>query len=663
MKLRTKITGIAGLILAFSLAITSIIAIADVSKETITLVNERAENNAKYFSSVIDGWMIEKTGIVESTQNYVSTVSPKEDLKIYEYLGAIVKSDPIVSDCYIGIDTGFLYDGSGWVPDESWSCLTRGWYTGALDKNGIYCGDPYVDDNTGDLCISISIPATFKDGTVGVIGMDLNTTALMSGVESLVKSNLSGDAYVVVGATNDAVIYHPNTDFLSTVSEVKEVSKINNGAYKEFNNTTKYFKDYDGKTKFVVSNVIDEIGWTVYLVEPKSVISEVISGVVTKIIIASVIAMIVSAIIMVYILIKFLSPLNTGVEALSTLSDLDMSENEEVSRYLPNTDEVGDIAKAIKVLQSKLNEVVTDVKETSESLEEAVSTVNALSVSSATGAEQISQAVSELASTSQSMAETVQDANSTVLGMGEAIDTIVSSVEKMQKVSTETIKANKEAMEYMEKLHSVSDKSNLAVSDISLKIADCNEAAESIKNATNMITAIASQTNLLSLNASIEAARAGEAGRGFAVVAEEIKGLSEQSDESAREIQQIIIDMVEKVNACVKQSEELKAVITEQMSLLSETESKIVLMNKSSEALTEETDNIGNETNTLVDFKDNVLNNISDLSAISEENAASAEEVSASVTEISDAIKGTEGEAGKMQEFAKVLSEKMNMFH
>ena len=127
MKLKEKITLVAGSLMATALIISTVCTSIKTTNEISTLIDERATNNAKYFSAVINGWMIEKTSEVESTKAYVETITTKDnEEQLYVYLGDIVDSDEVVTDVYIGTDSGSLYDGSGWVPDEGWSCLTRG---------------------------------------------------------------------------------------------------------------------------------------------------------------------------------------------------------------------------------------------------------------------------------------------------------------------------------------------------------------------------------------------------------------------------------------------------------------------------------------------------------------------------------------------------------
>lgn len=324
--------------------------------------------------------------------------------------------------------------------------------------------------------------------------------------------------------------------------------------------------------------------------------------------------------------------------------------------------EFSELLDAGNLLQTKLKESIGESKNTADKLAITATLVDDLSKTSSNGAEQISQAINEMASTAQSMAETVQDANCTVAEIGQSIDRISERLADMNNSSEVSISANKVAMEYMHKLTVASEKSSKTVDEISQKIAECSDAATNIKAATDAITEISSRTNLLSLNASIEAARAGESGSGFAVVAGEIQKLAEQSNNSAIEIQNVIDEILKKVNDCVDKAQEMNVVIDEQMKFLEDAKTKIDAMSIAGDELANGAEKIGTEAETLIRLKDSVMSNVSDLSAISEENAASSEEVAASIESIAGAVESTRTESENMKTLAEDLDEKMKYF-
>ncbi len=394
--------------------------------------------------------------------------------------------------------------------------------------------------------------------------------------------------------------------------------------------------------------------------ERVSKVNEAVQSVLVTIIVVSLIIVALVTFINVSVSRKNTRALHNTADRIKKISNGDLDVDFDIQ---VNIQEFNDIISAGSVLQQQLLHSVGGAKDAAFNLNSSVSSVDELSVSSAEGSGQILIAANDLSTTAMSMAETVQEANETVMGMGSAIDKITENVTEMHASSEVSAEANQVAMDCMSKLSHASNNTSKSVDEISQKIAECSAAAEEIKTATIAITDISSQTNLLALNASIEAARAGEAGHGFAVVASEIQKLAEQSNQSAVEIQGVVTTILNKVDECVEKAEEMTGVIGEQMTYLSETVNRIDDMSAAGRKLSDGAASINEEVNHLIVMKDNVLSSISDLSAISEENAATSQEITASIEEVSSAIETTRDESGKMKQLAEDLKDKMEFFN
>ena len=177
-----------------------------------------------------------------------------------------------------------------------------------------------------------------------------------------------------------------------------------------------------------------------------------------------------------------------------------------------------------------------------------------------------------------------------------------------------------------------------------------------------MITDIASQTNLLALNASIEAARAGEMGKGFAVVAESIGNLANQSAESTAEIRNIIDELTRQSEQSVLASESVEAAINEEQTILEETKKRFDVLNTEITNSVEDIKGISAQTESLEQIKATIVENVSDLSAISEQNAASTEEVTASMESIAMNIKAISDDTEGMNDIANNLVDSVGEF-
>ena len=189
-----------------------------------------------------------------------------------------------------------------------------------------------------------------------------------------------------------------------------------------------------------------------------------------------------------------------------------------------------------------------------------------------------------------------------------------------------------------------------------------NISALKIKEATTLISSIAEETNLLSLNASIEAARAGEAGRGFAVVASQIQKLADQSNESANQIDQIIHALIEDSEKAVKTMDEVKTIMNLQSENVHKTGQVFEQVRDGISSSISGVGEIATRTTQLDKARGDVVDVVQNLTAIAQQNAASTEETSASVMEVSNVMQEIMENANRLKEIASILEENMNSF-
>jgi methyl-accepting chemotaxis protein len=275
---------------------------------------------------------------------------------------------------------------------------------------------------------------------------------------------------------------------------------------------------------------------------------------------------------------------------------------------------------------------------------------------------QINMAIDDVAKTSQSVAESAQIMAEKAIALGEDVDHLEENVTELFAASNSIKKANEEATDCMKSVYDGANKSVASVKNISDKIAETNEAIEGIGDAIQAIEAIASQTNLLSLNASIEAARAGELGKGFAVVANEIRDLADSSAESAKEIKEIIENVMNLSHETVEISNSVSEVIAQEQSDIVTTQEKFVVLSDSVEASISRINAIKDMAVELGNIKEIITNSTTDLGAISEELGASAEEVAASCQTVSDACEDTQESAVKMRQANENVTDAIDFF-
>ncbi|MCR4842721.1 MAG: methyl-accepting chemotaxis protein [Eubacterium sp.] len=318
--------------------------------------------------------------------------------------------------------------------------------------------------------------------------------------------------------------------------------------------------------------------------------------------------------------------------------------------------------RCLEVMQENFRKTIGDVKGGADSLSGGVVDVERLSSDSSESAEQISAAVDDLANGATSMAQNVQDLNTEVIQMGEKVEEINDNLNLLVENAENMEEVNAEAARSMEGVLESSRTTTDAVKSINNQIIVTNDSINRINEAIELIISVASQTKLLSLNASIEAARAGEAGKGFAVVADSISDLSEQSNESATTIRGIAEEILQNSNESVELAGRIQEIIDGEQEAVRSTQEKFDQLHQAISRSIENIRLIETTTGELNDIKLELTSNVTDLSAISEENAASNEEVAASVATIVNSVDEIANRMKDMNDMSGDLEDSVSYF-
>jgi methyl-accepting chemotaxis protein len=277
-------------------------------------------------------------------------------------------------------------------------------------------------------------------------------------------------------------------------------------------------------------------------------------------------------------------------------------------------------------------------------------------------ADDISKAIEDISNGAVSQADEIEKASQDIDEMGRMIKNIVDNVAELDAGTREVKESSDESIQIIGDLSDSNDRSMEAMRQISQKVHATNESAMKIRAAIDLITSIAEETNLLSLNASIEAARAGEQGKGFAVVASQIQKLAEQSNESAGNIAVIIGELIEDSENSVQVMDEVQVVMNEQQQKLQQTKNQFKQVGDGISAATEAAGLIRHQTEECDNARANVVDVITNLSAISQQNAASTQETTASMEELNATMNILAESASSLQEVSKSLEDNIAFF-
>ena len=194
------------------------------------------------------------------------------------------------------------------------------------------------------------------------------------------------------------------------------------------------------------------------------------------------------------------------------------------------------------------------------------------------------------------------------------------------------------------------------------EIEALDENSKSIGKIVKVINNIADQTNLLALKAAIEAARAGESGRGFAVVADEVRKLAEQSMSATREISAIIKNTQDQIGKTVHRFSTTEEILKAQNEAVNNTIVTFKSIAEAMETLSKQLEQIKNDATDMDAFKAEALTSIQNISAVSEETAASTQKANASAEEQMANIEQLTGFAEELGEYAKKMNESISAF-
>ena len=274
----------------------------------------------------------------------------------------------------------------------------------------------------------------------------------------------------------------------------------------------------------------------------------------------------------------------------------------------------------------------------------------------------VETAVNEIATGATNQASETQKATDDIVNMGNMIEHTNSQVENLTNTANLMRESSEEAAATLKELDNINQQAIASIDVIYEQTNITNISALKIKEATTLISSIAEETNLLSLNASIEASRAGEAGRGFAVVASQIQKLADQSNESANQIDQIIHALIEDSEKAVKTMDEVKTIMNLQSENVHKTGQVFEQVRDGISSSISGVGEIATKTTQLDKARGDVVDVVQNLTAIAQQNAASTEETSASVMEVSNVMQEIMENANRLKEIASILEENMNSF-
>lgn len=616
----------------------------------------KAKTTARYYASAIQTWLAEKTAVVDSAVVYMESLDSVNEDAVVDYLEGLLRANEGTTDVFAAFTDGTFLDGGRLELGEDWDYTGYPWYTEALAADEkVYC-EPY---NDGGMVMPVSRKFTCKNGATGVIGMSLKLQTMFDMVNEIAAS--ADGSYVIMTDNSGNILMHENSAFMPSQEKISSVLEVLDGAYvASMEDPSLPIKDYDGVMRYLTA-FPSSVG-SITIATPVSVYNEALNRVMLAFVITMLIAAVVAAAIVAVFSNSITRPIIAMQQEIVELRELKLQMKDNASGGHVRQDEMGVMDRAIHELRGRLNQIVQQMIQSSDTLKAQFDTVCISVENSVSDNHSVKDTVSQIVIAIDDVAQQTQQANENFAEFSDELSRVAGRMEEMNSVASAAVGQCYDGMETVELLSRKIEQSRV-LQDATYETANSlSQKSLSIDGISKTISEIASQTSLLALNAAIEAARAGEMGRGFAVVAGEIGGLAAQTASATGDINHIISEIQAEIKNVSTQIGRIQDTTTDCMSTMSDTQGVFRRISENISGMGNDINELENAVDNLNRNKDDIVDKFSNISSETQELTAASQEVNERVESQSSEMDRINTSMSELHEVVKRLNDIIEEF-
>lgn len=331
-------------------------------------------------------------------------------------------------------------------------------------------------------------------------------------------------------------------------------------------------------------------------------------------------------------------------------------------KLLKKKDEIGELSRVTITLRDTMRSTIKEITDDAKALLEASQLLGTAADNTNGTMKDVRTAVSQVVDNSQLQAENSQSTSEQMKIMGDNITETSNEAELLSGNAASMQISSEKASKTLLSLRQINEDVKKIIGEVQEQTNRTNESVKKIQAATTFINSIAEDTGLLSLNASIEAARAGDSGRGFAVVAEQIKNLSEQSNESSKEIEATAEVLRADSEKAVQAMQQMQEIIASQSESMQETQQVVAEVIEEIASSMKSIAQIKESSGRLEGARNEVLQAVEHLSEISAENLDSTKSTYEQTEIVADTFKQVYNSADELKTIADKLVKSIEYF-